>query len=398
MKILIKSLSLISSVLISIMLISCYSDDTSGQYVYHQPEDIYDGLEVGSLKEVSIDEGMIAKAVGRILLDKYKDLHSMLIYKKNKLVLEEYFQGFRYKWDAPYYRGEWVQWDHSLSHQIMSCTKSVTSACIGIAVENGFIEDVNQSIFDYLPDHQQFNSGQKQDITIEHLLTMTSGLEWDEWHASHGTAANDVDRLFLECYNDPLACVLGKPQKHTPGESFTYNGGGIINLGEILKNAAGMDLVAFSRKYFLGPLGIDSVYWDSFPNGETEAASGLHLRPRDMLKIGATYLNNGVWNGQRIISADWVAKSASVYRNNYGIRIPIEDSGRNGYGYTWWISEAGSGRNKTLMYRANGWGGQVIMVFPEIEMVVVFTGGNYTNRSSLFEIIERYVLPANSHE
>ena len=364
MKILIKIPGLGAFILISSLLLSCDFDNTSGQYNYHRPENINDGFEVGSLKEVSIDEGIIAKVVDRILAGKYEAIHSMLIYRNNKLVLEEYFQGHRYKWDAPYYLGDWVQWDRTMQHQIMSCTKSVTSACMNIAIENGFIQSVNQSIFEYLPDHQQFNTGQKHDITIEHLLTMTSGLEWDEWHAPHGTAANDIDRLYIECYDDPLSCVLERRVIHTPGESFNYNVGGLITLGEILRNATGMDLVEFSKQYLFGPLGIDSIKWDCYPNGIVEAGGGLHLKPRDMLKIGITYLNDGVWKGERIISADWVAKSAEVYRNNSGIKLPIEDSGKNGYGYTWWISEIGNGGNKTEMYRANGWGGQVIMVFP----------------------------------
>ena len=398
MKFLTKETFLIVIIFITSLLTGCESNDSSGQYVIVPPENINDGLEVGSLREVNIDEGIIAKAVDRIRLGKYKEVHFILIFKDNKLVLEEYFEGHKYKWDAPYYCGEWIKWDRSTKHQIMSCTKSLTSACINIAIESGFIKSVNQSIFDFLPDHQQFNSGQKKNITIEHLLTMTSGLEWDEWHAPHATAANDIDRLYIECSDDPLACVLGKPLIHTPGESFTYNGGGMITLGEVLKNATGMDIVEFSKKFLFAPLGIDSIQWDRFPKGEVETAGGLHLKPRDMLKIGVMYLNKGVWNGERIISADWVAKSSEIYRNNSGIKLPIEDSGKNGYGYTWWISKVGSGRNKTTMYRANGWGGQVIMVFPQLEMVVVFTGGNYTVKSKLFEIIEKYVLPSINYK
>jgi CubicO group peptidase (beta-lactamase class C family) len=98
----------------------------------------------------------------------------------------------------------------------MSCTKSVTSACIGIAIDKGYIQNVHQSIFDYLPDHQQFNTGDKSSISIEHLLTMTSGLQWNEWNAPHGTAANDADRLYFECYNDPVSCVLERPLVSTP--------------------------------------------------------------------------------------------------------------------------------------------------------------------------------------
>ncbi len=367
---------------------------SSGGSVYRMPEQLDDGLTTGSLEQAGIDPELIVRAVGTIIKGRYGEIHSMLIYRKGMLVFEEYFPGHTYVWDAPMYRGQQVQWDRTMLHQVMSCTKSVTSACFDIAIEKGIIESVTQSIFDYLPQHQQYNTGEKSGITIENLLTMTSGLEWDEWHAPHGTPANDVDRLYFECSDDPVSCVLEKPLVSKPGEVFTYNGGGIITLGEIMRHASGMDIAEFSEKYLFGPMGIDSIQWDRFPNGELETGGGLHLRPRDMIKFGVTYLNDGIWDGKRIISSGWVKKSAAVYGNNSGIRIPIEDSGRNGYGYTWWISEFGGGTRRISMFRANGWGGQVIMVLPEKETVVVFTGGNYTTRSSLFNLLKRYILPS----
>jgi CubicO group peptidase (beta-lactamase class C family) len=363
-------------------------------YPYIPPENLNDGLPVGTLEEARIDSQMILKAVGRIHNRKYGEVHSMLIYRNNMLVFEDYFEGYRYQWDAPGYRGEQVQWDASMLHQIMSCTKSVTSACIGIAIEQGKIQSVHQSIFDYLPDYQEYKTDGRENITIEHLLTMSSGLQWDEWHAPHGTSANDMDRLYFECWEDPLRCVLERPLVAIPGEVFNYNGGGILALGIILKNATGLDLIEFSKQYLFDPLEIDTLQWDSFPKGEVEAAAGLHIKPRDMLKLGITYLNGGVWDGARILPEEWVRKSSVVFGNNDGINLPIEDSGRNGYGYTWWTSEVGSGTRKTKMYRANGWGGQVIMVLPEKNMVVVFTGGNYASKSHLFEILERFILPA----
>jgi len=379
--------------LLACMQIAC-SNDPDDLYPYNPPENLDDGLSIGTLEEAGLDTQLILQGASKIQSGKYNAVHSMLIYRNNMLVFDAYFDGYRYQWDAPGYRGEPGQWNASMTHQIMSCTKSVTSACIGIAVDKGFIQSVQQSIFDYLPDHQQFKKDGKEAITIEHLLTMTSGLDWNEWNAPHGTSANDADRLFFECYNDPVYCVLERPLVHTPGESFTYNGGGITTLGEILRNATGMNIIEFSEEYLFGPMGVEVTRWDAYPGGQIEAASGLHLTPRDMLKLGVTYLNGGTWNGERILSEEWVQKSSVIYRNNEGINIPIEDSGKNGYGYTWWISEVGGLWDKTPMYRANGWGGQVIMVLPEKNMVVVFTGGNYDSKSSLFEILEKYILPA----
>jgi CubicO group peptidase (beta-lactamase class C family) len=375
-----------------ICLSACNNPDS--EFSNKSPENLDDGLNTGTLESANISSDIIEEAVDQIRGGKFKEIHSFLIYRDNKLVLEEYFRGHRYDYQAPGYFGEVIDWDRTVLHPIMSCTKSITSACIDIAIEKGFIESVHQSIFDYLPDHQQFKTAEKKQITIEHLLTMTSGLQWDEWHAPHATAANDIDRLYIECWEDPLACVLERPLVSEPGQSFTYNGGGFITLGEILRHATNMGIVQFAKHYLFEPLGIDTLRWDKFPNGEVEAGGGLSLKPRDMLKFGITYLNDGVWNGKTIVSSDWVKKSSGIYGNNKNINAPIEDSGKNGYGYTWWITEPGNGRYKTKMFRANGWGGQVIMVFPELDMVVVFTGGNYTTRSKLFKIVERYILPA----
>jgi len=310
------------------------------------------------------------------------------------LVLEEYFQGHKYQYDAPDYFGEYIQWNREMLHPIMSCSKSFTSACIGIAIDKGYIGGVQDNIFDYLPAYLQYKNGGKEGITIEHLLTMTSGLAWDEWGDAHGTSANDMDRLYFECSDDPVKCVLERALIHPPGATFTYAGGGVVMLREILRYATGMDIDAFSRKYLFERLGVDSIQWFQYNNGVYATDSSIYIRPRDMLKLGVTYLDSGHWNGQGILPAAWVEKSAEVYHNNTDINIPIEDSGENCYGYLWWISKLDYKGKNIKMYRANGWGGQTIMVFPELDMVVVFTGGNYASKSKLFKIIERYLLPA----
>lgn len=308
------------------MNISCDSDFTD-YYPYDPPHFINDGLEVGTLSDVGLDTQMILNASGRIKEGKYKEIHSMLIFKDGLLVFEEYYPGHVYKWDGPAYHGDYVQWDRDMMHTTMSTSKSFTSACIGIAVEKGFIKSVHQSIFDYLPDHQHLNKGGKDQITIEHLLTMSSGLKWNEWDAPHGTSANDIDRIYSECSEDPLSCILGLPLVDKPGKAFTYNG--------------------------------------------------------------------GVWNGEQIVPKDWVEKSRVPYRNNKGIRIPIDDTGKNGYSYTWWTNDLSHSGKKVEIYAARGWGGQEITVIPEEHMVVVFTGGTYSVRKSLHEILERFIYPAS---
>jgi len=376
-------------IILSCLFISC----CNSKVIYQPPEKINDGIAVGSLVTVNIDTAMITKAVNRINCDKFGEVHSMLIYKDNLLVLEEYFQGHKYKWDSKDYHGELVNWNRSMTHEMMSCTKSITSACVGIAIDKGFIKNVNQSIFDYLPDYQHLKINNREYITIEHLVTMTSGLAWDEWSAVHGSSANDIDGLWFDC-EETINCILDRSWWKEPGQLFTYNGGGTIVLAEIIKNSSGMTLYEFSQTYLFGPLGIENTQWYNFPDGVWDGSGSLHMTPRDMIKFGVTYLNNGHWNGERVISSDWVEKSSKPYNNNLNINIPGEDSGKNGYGYTWWTSEFSHSSGKVMMFRAGGWGGQEIMVFPEFEMVVVFTGGNYAGKTSLFEILERFILPA----
>jgi len=364
------------------------------EYTYGPPEDIGDGLSVGSLGDVVGDSGLIQKAVKDILRGKHKEVHSMLLYKDGKLVLEEYFTGHKYQWDARKHHGELVTWDRDMLHVIMSDTKSITSTCIGIAIDKGFIESVHQSIFDFLPEHQHLNTDGKDAISIEHLLTMTSGLDWDEWSAALSSAKNDIVGIWFSD-KDPLSFVLDRPLVDKPGTSFTYSGGNMIVLGEIIKYATGMNIDEFSGEYLFGPLGIDSFDWyNRFQNGVIETGGGLALTPRGMAKIGATFLNNGVWNGEQVVPEQWVENSATAYPGNTGIDIPGEDSGLNGYSCSWWTKEYSESGRTVHMYSAGGWGGQHIMVLPELDAVVVFTGGNYVTHRPPFEILEDYLLPA----
>lgn len=364
-------------------------------FPYEQPADINDGLETGTLEEVNMDESLVQEVVGRIEDGKFGEVHSILVYKDGLLVLEEYFAGHSYQWDAAGHKGGYTTWDRTTQHCIHSDTKSITSLCIGIAIDKGFINSVDQSIFDYLPDHQYFKSNDKEYITIEHLLTMNSGLQWDEWGVSLGSIENDqIGIWFWE--DGPMDYVLSKDFAAEPGSRFNYSGGDIQILAEILENATGMPLDDFSEKYLFEPLGISSFdWWLNFPSGgQIQAAGGLKITPRDMIKIGAMMLNNGMWNGEQIISEEWVQQCQEPFPGNSGIKIPGEDLGRVGYSYTWWTKDFTFNRQQINMYFAVGWGGQKIIIIPDLDMVVSFTGANYTSKVHQLEILEKYILEA----
>lgn len=389
-----KQTALLISVLsLLLMIIGCGSTPFN-PYIYKSPESINDGLDVGTLREVDMDPSLIEKAVDDINRGRYNEIHSMLIYKDNKLVFEEYFPGHEYQWDGNNYHGDLVAWDRSTLHCIHSDTKSITSACIGIAIDKGFIKGVHQSIFDYLPEHQHLNTDGKDKITIEHLLTMTSGLDWQEWSASYSSKDNPMIGIWFSD-KDPITYILERSMKNEPGTRFTYYGGNMILLGEIIRNATGMDIDEFSAKYLFEPLGIDSFdWWNRFDNGVIEAASGLKMTPRDMVKVGAMFMNKGVWKGNQIISELRVEKSAATFSVNQGIDIPGEDGGKAGYGYSWWNKQYSDSGKEINLFWALGWGGQKIMVLPEVNSVVVFTGGSYTSEVKSFSILEKYIIPA----
>ena len=361
---------------------------------YQSFEYINDKIDVDTIEKINIDSVLLKKASDEISHGKYGEVHSMIIFKDNKIVFEEYFPGHQYKWDGPNYHGELVSWDKSTLHGVKSVSKSIASFCIGIAIDKGFIKSVDQSVFDYLPDHQQLKKGGKERITIEHLLTMTSGLEWVEWNTSLSSEKNDIVGIWFQD-KDPLTFILEKPLVKEPGTTFNYSGGNTIVLGEIIRNATKMDLEQFANEYLFKPLGIDSSDWNlRYKNGVIEAGGGLEITPRDLTKIGALCLNKGTFNGKQIISEKWIEKCNTQYSDNTNIFIPGHLSGGHGYAYSWWLKTLKKSGKEISMYHAVGWGGQELIIIPELNAVVVFTGGNYMPLTATFYILDKYILPA----
>jgi hypothetical protein len=375
--------------------LSACEQSLSQDYSYRVPEETGDGIETGSLEEARLNPVLIEEGTNAIRQGKYKEIHSLLIYRNDKLVLEEYFEGHPFRYDTLNLQGPLTLWDRDMVHNAMSVTKSVTSICIGIAVDKGFIKSADQSIFDYLPDYQRFRKDGKENITIENLLTMTSGLQWNEWQLPYVNPNNDVFMMGL--VEDPVAFILDKPLIDKPGTSFRYAGGCNVLLGEILRNATLMNLNEFSGKYLFGPLEIDQYYWSEYRDGTIDAAGGLRITPRAMLKIGVTFLNNGKWKGDPIISEYWVGKSATSFPGNWDLNNWDDHWGLRGYGYSWWTHSFSRSGKRMDMFYAAGWGGQYIMVIPDLNAVIVFTEGNYTTYRPGFEILKKYIFPACQH-
>lgn len=342
-----------------------FTSCSSIRYTYIQPLNLNDGLQTGKLSDAGIDSQSIEQMTEDIKHNNFINVHSVLISRNNKLVYEEYFNGFNV----------------NDKHELRSAAKSLGSALVGISIDKGYLEGVDQRLlnfFSFYPFIKNYDK-RKDRITIKHMLTMTTGVEC-------GRIMDNMNSCGAQMYNhtDPVKYILDLPMKNEPGEVFDYNDGMPTVLMAMVGIAANMSAGNFQKKYLYSPLGI------------VDDPVTLGITPRNMLKFGLLYLNKGSWNGQQIISEDWIEESTKI---SYKFENPYND----GYGYFWWIRTFDIINRKYRTFYAAGNGGQYIFVFPEIQMVIVFTGGNYNdygNRNAFeiniqpYTIVAKYILPA----
>jgi CubicO group peptidase (beta-lactamase class C family) len=323
----------------------------------------------------------IAALIERIRTGGYVNIHSLLVLRKDTLVVEEYFPGVS---DG----GIQVDYDRDTLHTLRSVTKSVTAALIGIAVDQGLIRSVDDPIAEYLPEYADiFADPAKRAIRVRDLLSMTAGLQWDEWSVPYSDPRNDIARLNAAA--DPVRYVLERPLVAEPGRTFVYSSGVSDTLGGLLQRASGLRPDLFAERYLFAPLGIARYSWSRYPNGFVRTNGGLYLRPRDMAKVGLLYLNGGVWRGERVVSEAWVAQCTRAEAPPFSARFV------RGYGFQWWLDRfTPPGRREVTGFGGRGRGGQFVFVVPEARLVVVFTGWNDDElERQAYEMMERYVLP-----
>ena len=335
-----------------------------------------------------MDESKITKMTHAVHDSKYANIHSILIAKNNKLVYEEYFSGK----DATWAEGDVgvVNFTKDSLHDARSISKSIISACIGIAIHQRLIKSVHQRILDFFPEYASLLIGTKKTITIENLLTMSDGLEWNE-----NIIYSDTMNSEIQMYNspDPVAYILGRNLVHAPGKQWNYNSGSVTLLGAIIQKVSGMNTDIYADKYLFQPLGINEYYWNKLPNSKIKDApayaSGLRLKPRDMLKFGLLYKNNGRLNGHQIIAEKWVDNSL---QNNIKRKNPDQ-----AYGYLFWMQNDIYSEKEIKLSVAVGFGGQRIYIDKKNNLVIVITAGNYDDWKGEFKtdrIIYDYVYPS----
>lgn len=335
-------------------------------YQYAPPETFNDGLETSTLAAEGVRAEPALQLVHAIRAGAYPQAHSVLLIRHGKLVLEEYFYGHH----------------RERLHGFQSCTKSITSLLVGIALEQGAIGSIDEPVYKYFPERAGYRwIDECYDLTLKHILTMTAALDWNET-LPYTDPRNDAVQMNQSA--DWIGYVLNKTRAGKPGEKYVYTSGLSILLGALLKNATGLYVDEFAERHLFGPLGITRYRWEAAPDGTRHTGGGLSLRPRDAAKIAAMLLAGGRWRGQPVIAEAWVRESTRQHT------APDDYP----YGYQWHLSRFEVNGRKFESFCASGYGGQRMFMFPELDLAVVFTAGSYGGDSKPLEKVERFILPA----
>ena len=301
-------------------------------------------------------------AQGLATLENSPSLFSFLVLRNRHIAVEKYFNG-----SAP---------DHS--NNIHSASKSILSAMIGIAIEQGYIDSIDQSIFDFFPDYPlSTDNPQKGNITIRHLLNMTAGLEWEE----------DFTEYIIEDEDDWTTAILALPLIHPPGSVFNYSTGNTHLLSAILARASGGNNCEYTHEQLLMPAGIAAEHWGRDPQEVHSGGYNFYITPREMAKFGMLYMDGGQWAGTQVIPQSWVEET---------LQSQVLVGGGYDYGYCWWLTNIAGYEIK----KAWGYGGQYICLIPALNILVVSTSNTqtYFGEWDIDTFIENYIIPAADPE
>ncbi|MBN1163727.1 MAG: serine hydrolase [Candidatus Krumholzibacteriota bacterium] len=349
-------------------------------YTYRMPDELGDGWPCSNMRAVGIEEAKITSLVNCIKAGTHGDIHSLLICRHGKLVLEEYFAS-NGKLSGSFVTSVFRERVHHLA----SVTKGVLSAICGIAVDRGCIANVEEPIYKYLPEYESSFRPESKQIRVKDLLTMTAGWDWEQFKYSWNDPRNNAAAMYSR--GDAIKYVLERPIIAERGKKFKYSNGVATVMGAVLRNACGMEADNFAQKYLFQPLGIPDYLWLRYPDGSIDTDGGLALRSRDLAKIGQLFLNNGKWGRQQLISENWIGDSTER-------RISLTNE--RGYAYYWNEMNLNMGGPREQAIYAPGDGGQLVAMLPRLDMVIVITAGNYGIDPTLAygSLIKNEILPA----
>lgn len=282
----------------------------------------------------------------------------------------------------PYYQGTDL-------HSLQSVTKSITSAALGIALDEGLIEGVDVPVMPFFAEYSPDTSDpRKEAMTLEDLLTMRSGIAWN---TAGGYSDSEHSTIAMELSDAWMPFILGQPMDAEPGTVYEYNDGASVLIGEIIRKATGQRADLWAAERLFAPLGITDYYWKITPSGEADTEGGLYLKTHDLARIGYLFLRGGVWEGKQLISREWVETSTKPIVPDVQ---PNDSYDGPGYGYQWWVPDQQNG--EAVVFAGNGYGGQFVLVAPAYDIVAVFNGWHIHGRAqkSTYRALQNRILPA----
>lgn len=322
-----------------------------------------------------IDQSLFWELKEKVIDNTYPKIDAVIVEHYNNIIFEEYFNGFT----------------KDSRHDIRSSFKSITSLLTGIAIDKKLIA-LDDRLERFFPELKDENKG---NIRIQHLLEMRSGLNCEEFY---GIGPNCEDEMVET--EDWLAFCLNIDLVQNPGINWSYNSIVPMLIGEIITRASGMTVMEFAKRNLFQPLGIEDYKWTISSKGQGMTAGSFFMKPMDMLKIINLVRNKGDWNGKQIISSAWIETSTHCdigidYSFTRYSRIPNAKYQSARYGFFWYREQLKYKGIETEVLFASGNGGQYMMLIPEYNLAVVFTGSNYGNwRGKLpFEILLKYIIP-----
>jgi CubicO group peptidase (beta-lactamase class C family) len=334
-----------------------------GHLLAKQTDPLHNDWPVGKPKDAGFRPTALEELTSALENGDYPNTHAVLIEYDGRLVYEKYFAGTDERWGQ--FLGERTFNADSL-HDLRSASKSVTSALLGIALSTDFDNALARPIGSFFP-HLKLRP-ELDTVRLEHVLTMTAGLEWNEMTVPYTDPKND--ELQMSKVEDPIELVLSRPLREKPGTTWYYSGGLTQVLAGVVKQVTGKPFDAFANEALFAPLGITHYEWLGSPKWDSHmpsAASGLRMRARDLARFGSVYLHGGTWGGRRIVPETWV---------NESIQRHIQDVAPKagwGYGYQWWIGTPWG--HEAVAARGNG--NQRVFIAQKERLVVTVYAGEY---------------------
>jgi len=334
----------------------------------HHTQHLKDDWEYTSFTTEGLDSTRFKLLKDRIQDGTFRKIDGIVVAKSGKILIEEYFNDYnRYK-----------------LHEIRSATKSIGSALLGIAFEKEYIASVEDKLYSYFKNGATFQNMDtlKNEITLEHVLNMTTGLDSDDMDDS--SAGNESNVLQAD---NIIRYMLDLSMVNEPGRHWAYSTGSAHLIGAIIEKSSGLSVQDFAQTYLFEPLNITNYKWKT-TGGIAHTGGGFWMLPIDMAKIGQLYLNKGTWHGLKIIDEDWINESSKSH---------LQVTKDMGYGYMWWKWIFYIDERPFSAFSAQGNGENNIFVFPDLDLVVVLTGSSFGEDygpAQTSMILSKYILPA----